>query len=485
MSDAPTLPRAAAFAVAFLSGFAIMQLEILGGRMLAPYFGYSIYQWGALIGVVMSALAVGYWLGGRVGDGAGAARFLLVALAASAAFAAAVPHLAERVLAALSAFGPAWGAVAASAALLAVPSALLATASPILIRLTADARVAMSAGRVYAIATLGSIAGTFATAFFVIPELGARLGQYLGAGIVAAALIVLALARRDRMAALAGPLVLVAGFPWPSPPPAHVIHRAETVHNRIEVHDLADSRLLFLNYTDAAQTIEVKGRLLTDEYYDLFLVGPLLSGGKRVLVLGAAGGIAIKQMVTVFPAAEVTGVDLDPAVLDVARRYFGLAALPRTTLVAEDARWFLARRTAMWDVIVVDLYVTGRVPFFTVTREFFALARSRLAPGGLLMMNILAARDDDAVAGPIVRTALAAFPEAVLIGQGGNIMLLAGRDGTDEAAIARRLAAPASHPALEAVTVRARATLRAARADRRWPLLTDDRNDIEFRGLRR
>jgi predicted membrane-bound spermidine synthase len=313
MSAPPTLSRGTAFAVAFLAGFAIMQFEILGGRMLAPYFGYSIYQWGALIGVVMSALAVGYWLGGRVGDGAGAARFLIVALAASAAFAAAVPHLFERVLAALRAFGPAWGALVASAALLALPSALLATASPILIRLTADARVARSAGRVYAISTLGSIAGTFATAFFVIPELGARIGQYLGAGVVAAALVVLALERRDRLAALAGPLIVVAGFPWPSPAPPHVIHRAESVHNRIEVHDHADSRLLFLNYTDAAQTIELKGRLLTDEYYDLFLVGPYLASGprvtgaRRVLVLGAAGGIAIKQIVAVFPAAEVTG----------------------------------------------------------------------------------------------------------------------------------------------------------------------------------
>ena len=461
-----------------------MQLEILGGRVLAPYFGYSVYQWGALIGVVMTALAIGYWLGGRVGDRTGAAGFLFWAFAVSAAFVVVVPPFADAFMPATRVLGPAWGAVAATALLLGVPSVLLATTSPIIIRLTATEMIARDAGRVYAVSTVGSIAGTFFTAFYIIPELGSRLGHFVVAGLIAMALVALALTGR-RPLRLTIPALLIAGVAALGGPPARpgVLYRAETLHNIITVMDVGPTRLLFLNYTRGAQTVMVKGRLLTGSYYDYFLLGPRIAGGDKVLFLGTAGGTALKQLVRVYPKLRVTGVDLDPQVIAVARKYFGLANEPRVTLVAADARWFLSRSRARYDMIAIDLYVTGHIPFFAATREFFAMVRDRLTERGVLMVNILSLERSGELVGPLVRTVRTAFPSTFLI-DSGNYILLASKQAISLRALRDRLAEPVGNPVLQAVAARALNTLRASTPGPKWPIFTDDRNDVEFRTFR-
>jgi len=468
--------------VALLAGWAIMQIEILGGRVLAPFFGYSIYQWGALIGIVMAALAAGYALGGRVGDRPNARRFLLIALAIAAVYIALIPLLADALLPRFRALGPAWGAVIASVALLGVPSVLLATTSPIVIRLTASERIAGSAGRVYAISTVGSIAGTFFTAFLVIPELGTRLGHYLCAGLVAIALAGLFIEARRWAGVAATVVVFALLYPWPPALPPHVILRTESIHNIIEVHDHPNVRALYLNYTTGVQTLEVKGQVLTGEYFDLFLLGPHLNGGRKVLMLGAAGGVSMKQIAAVFPDAEITGVDLDPAVLRVARDYFGLKDQPRIKLVADDARWFLQRTSERYDVIAIDLYVTGTIPFFTATTEFFALVRERLTDNGVMLINVLSRRRGEEQIAPFVKTLEAVFP-SVYAASFGNYLLIATRQKTDFETIKARLAAEPADPNLAHVLSRTRPTFRPATAGAGARPFTDDRNDVEFRSF--
>lgn len=477
--------KAIFLAAACTAGWVIMMLEILGGRVLAPYFGYSVYQWGALIGVVMTALALGYYLGGRVGDGPRARSFLLGAFAFSAVFVLVVPRLTPDFMPVMRAFGPAWGAVLASAVLLGLPSVLLAMVSPIVIRLTATSRIAASAGSVYAVSTVGSIGGTFFTAFYVIPNLGSQTGHFVAAALLVAAAVALALAARQLAQGAAMGVVLVLGYPLPPNPEPGVIFRAESLHNIIRVEEAGSRRYLFLNYRDGAQTVMDTKRLLTGSYYDNFLIGPHLNGGRKILFLGVAGGTSLKQLVTVYPEVEITGVDLDPAVLDVARNYFGLAGEERIRLVAEDARWFLAESDERFDIIAIDIYVTGHVPFFTTTREFFELVHARLAEGGVMMMNVLVntARRRDELLGPFIRTVRTVFPSAFLIGR-GNYILIASKTPTSLAAMRRKLARPGSGPEVEIVLARARPGLRVATAARKWPVFTDDLNDVEFRTFR-
>ena len=477
------LARPLLFAIAFTGGWTIMLLEILGGRVLAPYFGYSIYQWGALIGVVMGALAIGYYIGGRIGDQPGARRFLLVALIVSTAFILVVPRFVDVFMPWTRAAGPAWGAVLGTIILLGVPSVLLATISPIVIRLTATDRIAKSAGIVYAVSTIGSIGGTFFAAFYAIPVLGTRLSHYVAAGFLVFAVLAMAYATRRISAAGLSVVIMVLGYPLPVDKAPGEIYRAESIHNIIRVFDSPVQRQLFLNYTLGAQTVMAKVGLLTGGYYDQFLLGPHINGGKKVLFLGVAGGTSLKQLVRVYPDVEVTGVDLDPAVLKVAREYFGLKGERRIKLVAEDARWFVSTDRRMYDVIAIDLYVTGHIPFFTTTKEFFTLVRGRLNENGVVIMNILSVAGQGELLGPMVRTVRSVFPSTFLVGH-GNYMLIATKDATSLDTMKMVFARKGVSIEADTVLARARVSLRAASASRKWPIFTDDLNDVEFRTFR-
>src|SRR5690606_12108105 len=174
----------------------------------------------------------------------------------------------------MRAFGPAWGSVAASVVLLGVPSVLLATTSPIVIRLTASSLIADSAGKVYAVSTIGSIGGTFFTAFYAIPYLGTRFSHYVAAALIAIAAIALAMLGRQTRWAAAAVVVFAIGFPFGSAGKPGDVYRAESIHNIIRVADVGPLRYMYLNYDDGAQTVMNREGLLTNRYYDQFLIGP-------------------------------------------------------------------------------------------------------------------------------------------------------------------------------------------------------------------
>jgi predicted membrane-bound spermidine synthase len=479
----PAWSRALLFAVAFIGGWTIMMLEILGGRVLAPFFGYSVYQWGALIGVVMAALALGYYLGGRIGDRPGARNFLLVALIASTVFIVVVPRLADAFMPAARVAGPAWGAVIGSAILLGVPSILLATTSPIVIRLTATSLIANSAGLVYAVSTVGSIGGTFFTAFYAIPELGTRFSHYVAGALLVIAALALAAVGRHYRAAVVAVVMLAAGYPFAPQARPGEIYRAESIHNIIIVTDNPQTRDLYLNYSLGPQTVMAKHALLTGSYYDFYLLGPHINGAKKVLFLGVAGGTALKQLVETYPDVTVDGIDLDPAVIKVAQTYFGLDKLPRIHLMADDARWYLANTKKRYDLIAIDLYVTGHIPFFTTTREFFKLVRDRLTDNGIVIMNVLSLSGSGELVAPLVRTIRTAFPSTFMVSQ-GNFMVIATKQTTSFAKLREIFAKPGATPDVDNVLSRARGSLRPVSVGSEWPIFTDDLNDVEFRTFR-
>jgi spermidine synthase len=130
-----------------------------------------------------------------------------------------------------------------------------------------------------------------------------------------------------------------------------------------------------------------------------------------VAILGNAGGTTARALGVFYPAANVDGVELDPAVTEVGRRFFGLGDNPRLRVITADARPFLRRTDERYDLIVVDAYRPPYVPFYLATREFFRLARTRLAPGGAIVLNVAAAPHDHRLAEHISGTLAAEFPE--------------------------------------------------------------------------
>jgi predicted membrane-bound spermidine synthase len=153
--------------------------------------------------------------------------------------------------------------------------------------------------------------------------------------------------------------------------------------------------------------------VLTGQYWDLFALLPPLLGhsARNMLVIGNAGGTIARMYGVFYPRVAIDGVELDPSVTEAGRRFLGLDDNPRLHVYTADGRPFLQRTHRRYDLIVVDAYRQPYVPFYLATREFFALARRHLQPGGILALNIAKVPGDDRLTRAVDTTLLAAFPQ--------------------------------------------------------------------------
>lgn len=411
---ASAAPRGASpllVALVVIAGAVLMALEMLGSRMLAPYFGSSVFVWGSLIGVFLASLSLGYWAGGHLADRRPSFALLSALALASAALIFASWPLTPPVCRALvdGGMGDRLGPLLASLAIFFLPSVLLGMVSPFAIRLSAKSlgNIGMQAGRLYALSTLGSILGTFATTFVLIPALPVRLILVvLGAALAVVPAVVLATSRRGA-APLAGGaaalaiLAYVAGSAHGASlkPGEKLVYEGSSAYHQVAVVDDEQGHrfLKFDDFYESGISLQppYEGSF---PYTGLFHAGPLLAPEpKRALFLGAGGGIGPRAFAAAYPSlARIDVVDVDPLVLDLARRYFFLAEEGPIRVHADDARMFLRGVTEPYDVVVLDAFtIGGRIPFHLATREFFAEIAEHLAPGGALVMNL-----NSAVAGP-------------------------------------------------------------------------------------
>ena len=454
------LSRPAAGLAAFAAGWVVMSLQLLGGRLMAPSFGQTMHQWGALIGATLAAMTLGYWLAGRMG-----ARALPGLLAVGALWAGLSPWLGRAACAwAEAALGPVAGSLAAAFVLMGPPGFALAGVSPLCVALLArGGSVAGASGLVSALGALGSIGGTFYGAFLAIPLLGLAGGYASAAVLAAGAALAAGLAWRGA-ALLLLPLVpaviaqrdFAAGF----------VELRETPYNTIMVADTAEGLMLALNSPKVMQSLRRHDGGPTGYYWDQLAAVPALARGGAALFLGVAGGTAVEAMQRAWPGLRAVGVEIDPAVIAVARQHFGLS-IP---VAAADARRFVAAEGERFDVIVIDLYATGQIPPHVATREFYQAVAGRLAPGGVVALNVYGGGEPAAILGPVAATLGAVFPSVLASDAGGgNVILLAWAEAMDLAtarAAAPGLALSVPDPAWERV------------------VLTDDRSDLELRTAR-
>jgi spermidine synthase len=407
--------------VAFLSGAILMALEIVGSRVLAPTFGGSIFVWGSLIGVFLAALSIGYYLGGAVADRAPRPWLLSLLLLASGCFVLLLPHYGSAICDQIGQrdFGPRANPLLACLVLFFAPGALMGITSPFVIRLTARAveQVGHTAGVVYAVSTLGSIAGTLGSAFYLIPAYGTRKILYqlglglLGTGIVAAGAG--AWRKRGRAAALLVALPLL-GLAQPGVADEHILLERDSPYHRLFVADEGHYRYLRADniWHTRMDLRDPHGRGLPyTDYADIaFLLNPKI---RDVLVIGLGGGSIPKRLVRDYPQVRVDAVDIDPDVIKIAARYFDVHASARLSIYQADGRMFLKRTDRKYDLILLDAYYADTVPFFLATREFFRIARAHLRPGGVFCNNLIGQ-----MTGPkskffrsVYRTMAAVFPQ--------------------------------------------------------------------------
>ena len=409
--------------IAFVVGSASLGAEISAARLLAPYFGASTIIWANTIAMVLVALSAGYALGGRLADRRADLRGLCAIVTAAGVLLAAVPFAADpflrlsvRALGALS-VGGFIGSLAAVLVLVAVPVLLLGTVAPYANRLALGsvADTGTVTGRLYAISTAGSLVGTFASALLLIPLIGTHR-TFLVFAISLTTVAVPGLgARRFLIVPLAGCALLAV------PPAAigadvagaRVIFSTETPYQYARVVQFRDGvRWLELNEGVAIHSIYRPGSYVVGGYWDDFLVLPLAGVRgvpERVAILGDAAGTVARAYGHYFPHARVDAVELDGELTAIGKRYFGLRG-PRLHLYTADARPWLAASTAHYDAIFVDAYRQPYIPFYLVTREFFASVRAHLRPGGVVIINVGHLPGSDSLEKVVSATLHAVFP---------------------------------------------------------------------------
>lgn len=425
----------------FVTGSAIMILEILGFRLLAPYFGYSVYVWGSLIGIIMVALSAGYYYGGRIADKNPDLKLIYSFILLSGLYTLGVLFFHKSLLSSLSELGVIYGSLVSTSVIFGPPMILLSMVSPFFIKvISKEDNVGSSAGKIYSVATVGSIFGTFFSTFFLIPLWGTR------ATLIAciAMLFIISLTgmsvfSRNYKHLMLLPIFFLA-FLSHNPHNSNVIFEKDSFYNLVIVERSEDS--LYLKLNENKYFHSVNGEDFFRSYLVYFLAGPLLTGGdvKDIAVLGMGAGSSILELKNLYPDVKIDAVEIDPVVVDTAYRYFGLSDVKDIKTYIEDARTFVRSNNKMYDILEIDLFQGGPyTPFYTATKEFFSDCYGSLKDSGLVMMNILDMSDEKIIAGPIENTILTVFPKLYEVRYGSNYIVFAFKEDVTKEDIAQRL----------------------------------------------
>ncbi len=418
------LPEPPLALVVFVVGFSILGAEIAAARLLAPYFGASTIVWANTIGIVLVALSIGYWYGGKLADRNPTRQGLYRIVLLSGSLLATVPFIADPFLgAAVDALdsisaGAFVGSLIAVTVLVAVPILVSGAVAPYALRLAVSdvAEAGTVSGRLYAISTVGSLLGTFTSALLFIPLIGTRR-TFILFGLALVIIAAAGLAQRRFVlapAALLALLVLPVGtVKGETEGGGRVIHEADTEYQYARVvQDPDGSRRLELNEGQAVHSVWYPDSYLTGDYWDEMLVLPFAArdrAPRSIAILGNAAGTTARAYGHYFPRTRIDAVEIDGELTDIGRRYFDLGS-PRLHTHTADARPFLRRSEERYDVIVVDAYRQPYIPFYLATKEFFELARDRLRPGGVVLINVGEPEGSDRVEQVLGATLAAVFP---------------------------------------------------------------------------
>ncbi len=445
--------------IVFLSGMTSLAVELSASRLLAPYFGSSLFIWAILIGMELVYLTIGYYVGGRLADRRPTSTRLYSIVALAATLIGLVPILSRPILTvSLQGFasldvGAFIGSLVGTVLLFALPVTLLGMVTPFAIRLeiTKLDEAGNTAGLIYALSTIGSILGTFLPVFVLIPTIGTE-STFLA---FAAILLVGSLAglwvagARPRFARLGGPLmVLVVGslvlnaIPHTIKPAyeGQLIAERESLYNYIQVDKYNGQYELVLNEGQAVHSIYYPGHVLTNGIWDLFTIAPFFNNPPyttadlhNAAVIGLGAGTVPYILTNTYGPIPIDGVEIDPEIVKLGRQYFAMTE-PNLKVHIEDGRYYLDQVATHYDLIAIDAYQQPYIPFQLTTREFFQIVRNHLTPHGVVAINAGRTTTDYRLVNALTSTLRAVFKRVYVIDalRDTNSMIIATNDDTTQ-----------------------------------------------------
>ncbi len=447
-------PAPIIYLIAFVTGAIVMSFEMLGSRYLNPYFGSGIYTWASLISTVLGALTVGYFIGGWLADRMPSVRVLGVTVLIGSGYMLALPMFGQALLELVldRVDDIKIGSLVASVAILFFPVTFFGMYSPFAIRLLLRSAASSGtvSGTVYGISTIGSIVGTLGTTFFLLPSMGSRaLTLMLGGAGLLSGLLLMVLSRTGQRAAiavltvstlaLAGPAQAQAQEPAKglvdeaaraallARPDGQVAH-IESEYNDIFItkrrHELTMSfQLKGWNYTESITNLRDPDDLPVHYTRAMTVALAYPPEVKRILMIGLGGGSISTYLGRAMPDMIIDTIEIDPAVIAAAKTHFGIRESDNVRYIAGDGRVVLRRNPQLYDLILVDAYHGGYVPFHLLTKEFYALIKERLTPNGAAAFNV---HDGTKLYVSTVKTLAAVFPGVLLHPSGvGEVIAVA------------------------------------------------------------
>jgi len=431
--------------IAFGSGAAVMAMELIISRILTPVFGSSTYTWGSLIGLVLTGLSLGYFLGGRIADKDPKFKKICAIIFSAGLYIVFIPFIAPGVLGFTLTALPQnqFSSLFATFILVFFPTTLLGFVSPYVIKLGTEAlhKVGNISGTLYSISTAGSIFGTFLTIFVLIPTMDVRTVLF-GVGVVLMIISLLGLKTAPKIITVAVIIILftpssslVTGF---MPHIGTLVIEKETPYSHLDVVDSDNTRTMYLNGLRHSQMDKDNPNDLLLTYSKYFHLGQLFNPQlEKILFVGGGGFSGPKNFLETYPDSLIDVVEIDPDVIDAAKKYFFLKDNPRLNIFNEDARTFLMDTDKKYDLIILDAYAADYVPFHLLTQEYFQILNDHLEPEGVVVSNLIGSLEGDTSDLPrsVYKTMKNSFPTVyvfttneVHIGNIQNLIFVATQD---------------------------------------------------------
>lgn len=481
----------------FSLGASTMAIEMTASRVIAPHFGASLFVWTSLIVTVLLSMSAGYWLGGKAAE-KGSSQKQSGIVSVCAAFTLfigthGVPAIALSITPII--FKLTSGSVALFLGSLiytllafSLPVMFLASAGPMLIKAWAKGGdIGSTAGNYFATSTAGSVLGTIAPTLVLVPQIGSSATlDAVTILLVLVGILLIGWPQGKYISLAVIPFTLFAPFGQPLQP-GNTLDLRESPYQLIGVYGNHEgTRFMTFNEASAVQSMYNPNGGPFLPYIDVMTIASVIREPKaglspdvfHGLILGLAGGGIPRSYAHTLPPTtriELTGVEIDPEVIAVARKWFDLDDL-KLKIVNADARTFLANTQDKYDSIAIDAYsVQLYIPPHLATKEFFNLVSSHLNPEGVMSININASSLDSKLLKTMVNTVATAFSSVLVVPVTGtsNYAVFASNTPIKPQDIISRLQAnPVARNALE--------TAFLTQFDPSQETFSDDRAPIEF-----
>jgi spermidine synthase len=421
--------------IAFVASFCILVIEIVAGRILAPFVGVSLYTWTSIIGVVLAGISIGAYLGGKLADRFPHRKTLGWLLLISGIATLMIPPITNLVAGHAFPTSLMLRILIVTAITFFIPSTILGMISPVVVKLVlSNVETAGNVvGKIYAFSTLGSIIGTFTAGFFLISWIGTRhILLVMGGILILTALFWGSIMKSRRPVVwfiLFPSILLLSTHNRAFKPPADAytsyykesdyytikVKKSLSIDKKTELKALVLDNLLhsYVNLNDPLHIEYPYERIYSEVFHWKFR----RNSSFKSLTIGGGGYTFPRYIETWYPNSEIDVVEIDPEVTKVVYTHLGLPSDTRIHTYNEDGRWFVMNCKTRYDAIFIDAYNDLSMPYHLTTKEFAQLLRDIMEPEGILLTNIIDSFPKGAFLPSYVRTLEEVFGE-------GNVHLI-------------------------------------------------------------